>query len=487
MITQAMRKKMTELFGPNVNCKADADLEKLILQAIKEKKISPSELTTLTKQPGGKANKKEKTVTQKKKPGPTKAAPTKKPNPKAASVFVKTPSARYSSKKAPALNRFGQPGMSQGKALELPSQRELALTGVFIKNMAAKSGLYGGILLNDHEKQLLAELAQAEQWIEFSPSAGRDGSNCWWDKASAPRVKAILDDTVSGGQYANPIFYDQNVILPALLQGELYPQIQVVEQPRGRTINSAKIGIPTATWGVTDNTALTAFTTTSLISQIVGTVFNIAVYLEIGNDVMADSTPLDLGTLVQQQIGQRFQAELDKVIAVGDGTTQPTGIFTSPGGAAVSSDNSTAGPPTVSDVESLIFSIGKQYRQAPYSPFLVMNDTMYRRTAGISVGPTDERRVFGMNGSNLGGTAERPGYTLFNHPCRIQNDIPNGSAAFLPGQAFRMWRRLGMETHVSREGNYFMTRNLTGIVVRGRFAGKIVLPEALATMTDGQS
>jgi HK97 family phage major capsid protein len=472
MITQGMRKKLAELFGDNVNLKADADLEKLIVQAIRAKKISAAEAVALNGQKGA------KTVVKK-----IKSAPLKKPAGKAASVHVKKPSARYSEKKYTAKNRHGQPVMVGNKEAETVSEKEAALCGVFVKHLAARSGMYPGVILNEHERELLKELTHEEEWAEFDPSGGE--KSAWWEKASAPRVKALLDDTTSGGLYANPIAFDNAIVMPALLNGELYPAVNVVDLPRGRRIEAAKLGIPTAQWGVFEGTPVTAFDTTALVSQITGTIFAVSVYLELGLDLLADA-PVDVGNLVLQQVSQRMQTELDRVIGSGNGTSEPEGIFTAGSTAASNSDNSTSGPGTVGDIERLMASVGKQYTQAPYAPFFVCNQTTYQRYSAISVGPLDERRMFG-NTASIGGVQDRPNYKWFEMAVKIQNDIANGKIAMLPGQAYRMWRRGGFETMISREGDYFMKRAMQGLLVRGRFGGKIVLPEAVATQIDGQS
>jgi HK97 family phage major capsid protein len=393
-------------------------------------------------------------------------------------IRVKAESEKYSSKKAVAKNKAGQPVLFRGQPLTEPSQLELVKTGVLVKHLARKSGLpeLARVRFSEREEALLKEMKNADSWIEADEKG--------WDHAQPGRVKALLDDSTSGGQYLNPLWYDQNIITYPLLNGELFPLVDLVDMPRGRTINTAAIGNPTVTWGTAEGTALTAYNTASLVSQITGTVYPVAVALEIGRDLELDADPLDIGQALVQVVGQRFLTELDKVVAVGDGTTQPQGIFNASGTIAVNSDNGLSGPPTVSDLESLIFGIGKQYRQAPYKPVFVGSDTTYRRFSAIPVSGSDERRV--MN-SMYFGTEEAPKYSLYGHPFKVQNDIANNKAAFLPLLRYRMWRRMAFETTFTREGNYLATRNLILMVVRGRFAGKVVDGNAVATMTDLQS
>src|SRR5262249_919302 len=147
--------------------------------------------------------------------------------------------------------------------------------------------------------------------------------------------------------------------------------------------------------------------------------------------------------------------------------------------------SSPTGPVSVDDIETALFAVGKQYRSDnSLGPAFVMNDTSYRRFRGIPVGPSDERRAFG---SMYFGTWARPAYSLYGFPGRIPNDLPNNKMSFAClKKAYRMWRRTGFEVRFSDVGRTLMLSNTALLIVRGRFAGKVIDPNAASLMVDLQ-
>jgi HK97 family phage major capsid protein len=197
------------------------------------------------------------------------------------------------------------------------------------------------------------------------------------------------------------------------------------------------------------------------------------VALEVGRDLLADS-PIDIGKNLVENIGQRLLAELDKVIVIGDGSTQPEGIFTASGISAVVTDNP-SGPAAVDDLYSLVFAIGKQYRNGgSFRPCFVANDTTYSRFIGIPVSAQDQRRVFGMDPNQ---------YTALGWPFKIQNDTPNTKIAYGAMQKYRMYRRQGNEVRWITESADLAKANTNLLVVRARYGGKVVDSNAFAKST----
>ena len=384
-------------------------------------------------------------------------------------VRVKAPSERYSTTKSVGTHsKTGQPVRDErGREVRSPSELENAKAGAFLKHLAAKSGV-AGVVLTEHEQELLTETCEKDTW------AGHVNGEY---KYGVPMSKALLDDVTSGGLEITPIWFDENIIQFPLLNGELFPFVDLVEVPRGRRIEGASVGNPTVTWGTTDGTAIVPFDTSALVSAIDTTVFGVSVGVEIGLDFLSDS-PADVGRILTENIGQRLLAELDNVIAKGDGTTQPQGIFNASGLTVKASENGNPGPPTVADYEGLLFAVGKQYRNRAMRPAFVANDTTYSRARGIAVSGTDQRRVFGLSEQS---------YSLLEYPYRIQNNLVNTSIAFGALAKYRMYRRIGQAVKFETGGKELTTKNLGLLVVRGRYGGKVVDANAFAVMTDAQS
>jgi len=384
------------------------------------------------------------------------------------SLRVKRASERYSTSKAVGKHsKTGEPVRNErGQFAELPSELEYAKAGALFKHIASKSGA-AGIVLTEHESALLADIAERDEWAgevngEFKLFAG---------------TKALLDDVSSGGLEAAPIFFDEMLIQYPLLNGELLPFVDLSEVPRGRPIEGAAVGNPTVVWGTGEGTEAALFDTADLVTALNTTVFPVTCAVEVGLDFLSDS-PADVGRRLTENVGQKMLTDLDRVIAVGNGNTEPQGMFSASGTTAVPSTNGNGGPPTVADYESLLFAVGKQYRNRALRPAFVANDTTYARARGIAVSGSDQRRVFGLEHST---------YTLLEQPFKVQNDLPNTKVAFGALAKYRMYRRIGQAVKFETGGKELTRKNLGLLVVRGRYGGRVVDPNAFAVMTDAKS
>lgn len=440
-LTQKLKDWLCEQKGIAKN--ADDETFRLAAsQAIAEGTLSPQKLAELTAANGSKS-----------------------PDPRDVfgSVRVKSPSERYSTTKSVGRHaKTGQPVRDErGREVHQPSELENAKAGALLKHLAAKSGV-PGVMLSEHEEELLAETCERDLWAGFVNGDYKYG---------VPMSKALLDDVTSGGLELTPVWFDENLIQFPLLNGELFPFVDLVEVPRGRRIEGGSIGNPTVTWGQAEGTAISTFDTTSLAAAIDTTIFNVNVGVEIGLDFMSDS-PADVGRLLTGNIGQRLLTELDRMVATGDGTTQPQGIFNASGITDIGNPSGGAGAvPQVDDYETLLFSVGKQYRNAAMRPAFIANDTTYSRARGIAVGASDERRIFGM---------DHQSYKLLEYPFKVQNDLSNSYAAFGCLAKYRMYRRIGQSVRFETGGKELTTKNLGLLMVRGRYGGRVVDANAFA-------
>jgi len=389
---------------------------------------------------------------------------------------VKDTSESYSTKREVGRHvKTGKPIRSEwlgGKQAETPSEWDLARAGAWLKYLAVRQGVRG-VVLDDHSRAILDESFAKDRFCGLL-------GNRWETNIPGHQAKAVLDDTTSGGSYLNPEFFDSRIVTYPLLYGELAPFVDQVAVPRASSIEGAAISTPTMLWNQTEGSAATLFTTTGLVSQISATVFSVDCFIEVGRDAMNDM-PLEFGMLLVQLIGERLQEELDNQIANGDGSTEIEGLFTASGTTSVSSTNGSAGPYKLADAEQLLFGLSKQYRRDEFNPAFISSDTGYRRLCSVPVGASDDRRVM------------RPGldyqsYTLLGCRFAVQDDIPNGYAGFAAlRKAYRLWRRQGAEVRWSDQGETLMKKNTALLAFRARFAGKVVDPNAMCKMTDGDS
>ena len=374
------------------------------------------------------------------------------------------------------------------KALELPSQYDLALIGAWFKASLIAAGhnhnLGDGqkrISLSEFEKSLLVESAAKDQWI--GQSKGYDyGGHSADGYIPATEVKSLLDDSVSGGIYAVPAVLDTALITTPLLSGQIAPFVDM-KPIGGRRVIAPKMTPLTGGWGTAPGTPVQPFNTSGLMSSVDTPTFTFNGFLELSNELEADSA-IDLGAAVVDQFGERLRSELDRVVAVGNGTSEPLGVFNTSGLLAVSSDSGPGGPPTVSDAESLIFAQKLEYRQQNWNACFIGNDTTYRRLRSIQVGAGDERRVFGQG---MMGTDDTQRYQLFEYKYRVQNDIPNNKCGFVALKRYRLYVRAGMEVIRERFGRTLALSNTQLLGLRARYGGQLIDTAAASVMTDLQS
>lgn len=388
---------------------------------------------------------------------------------------VKDHSARYSDVRYPAKHfQTGKPVKGiNGMDAEMPSQRDYAKYGAFLKWLFKGSRCAGSnIELTEHEKGLVGDLFAKETWC------GMVGSN--YEKEIAPsRVKTLLSDTTSGGVNINPYFVDQSIVTFALLYGELLPYVDLVEMSHGASTFGASIGNPTVAWnGDSDGANLTPFNTAGLVAGLDSNVFDVTCSVILGRNLLADTMVADLGSIVMTNIGKSVLKELDRVIAVGNGTTNPQGLFNATALNTVPSAEGEGGSLTVGDLESLLFGVPKQYVSKEMRPAFVGNQTTYQRVRGIPVGADDARRVFGTDEGS---------YNVLSWPFRIQQDIPNNNLAFLALSLYRLYRRAGQEMRFTDQGQSLFENNSVMYMCIGRYAGRLMNTQGGCVMTDAPS
>lgn len=396
------------------------------------------------------------------------------PNP--AEVFgggirVKAGSEAYCTTKSVGKHiRTGLPVCDErGREVQTSSQLERAKLGAWMKYLAGRCGA-GNVHLTEHDKSLVNEILEKDTFCGHY-----DGD--WQTGIPGLTVKALLADSTSGGVEVVPEWFDDMLVTFPLLHSELLPMVTIRPVPRGKTVEGASVGNPTVDWGTAEGTAIGLFNTDDLISGIDTTIHPVTCAVEVGRDFLADAAA-GVGAVIEEVVGQRMLSELDRVIAVGDGVTEPTGITIASGLIAATAENAASGPPTVADYEELIFSVGKQYRNPAMRCAFLANDTVYSRARGIAVGGSDQRRVFGM---------DHQSYQLLEYPFKVQNDIANTKIVFGAMSRYRLYRRQGAETQWETTGASLARSNTNLLIVRGRFGGQVVDASAFAMISNAKS
>lgn len=374
-----------------------------------------------------------------------------------------------------------------GYTLDMPTERSNAINGVYLKHLVLKQLRKSGRQIeshwemNEHERDILQYTVHNCKFVGEVP--GHREVDCEKLTSDIWR-KAVLDDSTSGGLEAVPIEFDAAVILTPLLNGELFPYVDVRTVGR-RRIEATEIGNPTMHWGTAEGTAIPLFNTDSFISAFDNTIYPLVGSIELGLDFLADS-PLAIGRIVVERFGQRHLQVLDNVIATGNGTNQPEGLFTASGTGTVNTAGGAGQPPSVGDYEALMFAVAKEYRnEAGLQPessraMFIGTDTSYRRARAIRVNSSsDERRINGMDYMS---------YRLHGYRYAISGALTNAQIGYFCMNRYRMYRRQGLEVAFVAGTDWGLVReNKQGIALRSRWGGKLEKAAAGAKCTDAQA
>ncbi len=360
------------------------------------------------------------------------------------------------------------------RAIDNPSELDMAVVGAWGKMLCATAqhnGLrsQGFAVLPPHDKELLYHAMTKMRW--GGASDGGMTADIKNEFLTAAQQKAIIDDAVSGGLEAAPIVFDDRVIQRPLLHGELFPLVNTTPLDRGRRIEGVSIGTVTGSWGGIDNTAIALFNTNSYVSAFDTTIFRWNGAIEIGRDFLSDS-PIDFGSILTTQYGQRLLEDLDDVIAAGNGTTQPEGIINKTGATSIAFGGTTS----LGNYESLRFGVAKNEHQADRSSAVFCGtETSYQRAVALPVGAADARRLGGMDYDS---------YRWMQRPYKINESLIDQQIFYAIMSKYRMFRRRGLTIQTSTEGSDLLRSNLLLMIAVARYGGQQERGATCAITTD---
>ncbi len=377
-----------------------------------------------------------------------------------------------------------------GYAIDMPTKRTKAIAGTWFKHLIGRAfrqkgmPVPGQFALNEQDRMMLKYIANECQFvgsIQTNPNqetylTGEKLYNDLWKKA-------VLDDSTSGGLEAVPIEFDAAVILTPILNGELFPLVDVRNVNR-RRIEATVVGNPTVSWGGASGTSISLFDTDAFISAFDNNLHVIDGAMELGRDFLSDS-PLDIAGIVQNRYGEKFRQALDNVIATGDGINQPEGLFTASGVATVTPAGGAGAAPQVGDYEGLMHGIAKEYQQeagigANSRMVFIGTQTSYQRARSIPVDSSnDARRIFGQD--------NQLDYRLMGLRYAINASLTNAQLGCFCMNRYRMYRRLGFTVEIAMNDAQSIRRNTQTIVVRGRFGGSLEKAAAGTKITNSQA
>lgn len=207
-------------------------------------------------------------------------------------------------------------------------------------------------------------------------------------------------------------------------------------------------------------------TTTARFSSQTLTAFKMAAILYSSDELIEDSTEVDVVGLIISLFAEAIADEEERVIWVGDGTTQPQGINTATVGSVAGTGN------VYDDVTSLFYALPRKYR---VNAAFFANDSTVKQLEKLK--DTTGRPIFAA------GFDSRPD-TLKGKPLVVSEWVPDRVLYFGDmKRGYFLGDRKRITAKVSNDTETAFTKDQTAIRVVARIAGRLVLPAAVKKCT----
>lgn len=285
------------------------------------------------------------------------------------------------------------------------------------------------------------------------------------DAGNDPRVtKALSEATDSAGGYLVPDDFRAEVVRRLPEGSELYPFVTVIPTKRDAG-KIPKLSTDVAmSWDDTENAAFAD--SDPAFGQLSYTIHRMNAICRTSRELLEDSA-VDLAGLLTQLFTEAVAAERDKVIAIGDGSTQPQGIY-----SASITQSVTVGTLSYAKLVDIEQSLKKKYRRRAR---WVMSNTNVGRI----------KKLVDDNGQPVFHRDPTAGFaaTILGYPVSQQDDLPDHTILFGDLSYYYLFDRqqLGIET--TTVGGDAFVKHQFYIKVWERLDGKLALEEAFAKGT----
>jgi len=277
--------------------------------------------------------------------------------------------------------------------------------------------------------------------------------------------KALSEGTDSAGGYLVPSEYRAELIrrLPEL--SELYPFVRRVpvisdsgEYPKLDTD-------VTITWGRAENEAITE--TSPVFAHLQWTVRNMSAITYLSRELVSDANPNIVDTITSL-FSEAVAAERDRMIAIGNGSNQPQGIYSAAGVESVAVN----GALTYAELVEIKFALSRKYhRNARW----VLNSTNLQRITSI----TDDNNQPIFRDALVAGESPR----ILGKEYSVQDDLPD-SVIFFGDLSHYLWfDREQMLIESTTTGGDTFRKHQVAVKVVERCDGKLALAEAFVKGT----
>lgn len=284
------------------------------------------------------------------------------------------------------------------------------------------------------------------------------------------RGKTLVHNVLSttpdeDGGFLVPLEFEREIVNALDEENVIRRLAKVITTNHERKIPVA-LGHSVAQW-TTENTAYTESNPTFGQKQI--DAYKLTDLCRVSVELLKDST-FDIEAYLRQEFARAFGIAEEEAFCIGNGTTQPTGIFTANGGTVgVTAASATA--ITVDEIISLVHALKAPYRK---NAKFLMNDA----TVALLRKLKDQNGQYLWQPSVQAGTPDRLlGYEIYTSPYVPVAEAGALTIAFGDFKNYWIGDRAGRT--VQRLNELYATNGQIGYVATERVDGKVILPEAI--------
>ena len=207
--------------------------------------------------------------------------------------------------------------------------------------------------------------------------------------------------------------------------------------------------------------------------QIALSAYKVGTAIKISEELLNDSV-FDLPSYIAKEFARRIGSKEEEAFLIGDGKGKPTGIFNATGGAEDGTSTSTANI-TFDDVMELFYSLRSPYRK---KAVWVLNDSTVKALRKLK----DNTGNYIWNPSVQAGVPD----TILNRPYKTSSYVPEikaGNKCMAFGDFSYYWVADRQGRSFKKLNELFAMTGQVGFLASQRLDGKLILPEAIKTLT----
>lgn len=278
-----------------------------------------------------------------------------------------------------------------------------------------------------------------------------------------PVLKALAEGVDADGGYLFPNEFMSELLRDLPDINVMRQEVRIIPMKRDK-MDVTNLVNPLGVFWTAENA--TKSTTTARFAQQTLTAFKMAAILYTSDELVEDSTEIDLVSTIITLFAEAIATEEEKVIWQGNGSTQPQGINT----ATVASVGGTGN--TYNDITSLYYLLPSKYRTG--AAFYCNSNTAKNIEMTKD---TNGRPIFNA------GTETIPA-TLKGKRLVISEWVPDRVLYFGDlKKGYFLGDRKRMTAKVSNDTETAFTKDQTAIRVVARIAGRLVWPAAVRKVT----